>query len=466
MAKVRVQELVSSTNYLSEEKIKSVLSKYKTIRRYGYILHDKDVYTEADGIENSNYITGAPVPAHWHVLMEFSRANDSMDVANWFGVPENFIDFKRGTNAFLEAFEYLTHEKEEQQELGKYFYPDAEVIANFDFRSAIEQHYNDFVDETEDESVLKPKQKLRYDVLYNGKTLRQCEREYPILYMNDIDRLKKLRMEYISNQRVPNTRLNFYITGQGGSGKGLMSKAIARSLFPEYLDDEDIFFEVGAKGAAFEGYAGQPVLIWNDRRANELLKELGGRGNVFNIFDTHPGKQKQNIKYGSINLCNKVNIVNSVQPSMEFLDGIAGEYTDRDGILHEVEDKKQSYRRFPFVIDIHEESFDFYVNSGFINRTSQYDNYVVQENILGNMQRIVERCGTNNTLAKDIQAQMVRPITYVYNSVMELVEKEEIDAFTIIKEFADYGKQLTQNKVLENEEKADFPINEENDFIN
>ena len=63
-------------------------------------------------------------------------------------------------------------------------------------------------------------------------------------------------------------------------------KRLARALYPELDDDEDIFFTIGAKNATFEGYDGQPVIIWDDRRDYSLLEELGGRENVFNVFDT------------------------------------------------------------------------------------------------------------------------------------------------------------------------------------
>ena len=142
----------------------------------------------------------------------------------------------------------------------------------------------------------------------------------------------------------------------------MICKAIARSLYPNFHDDDDIFFEVGAKGVPFDGYDGQPVIIWNDRRAYDLLQELGGRGNVFTVFDTHPSRTKQNVKYSSVNLCNAVNIVNSVQEYKEFLDGLAGEYEEKSGRVQKAEDKGQSYRRFPFIVPLHEEDFDLLVD--------------------------------------------------------------------------------------------------------
>ena len=285
---------------------------------------------------------------------------------------------------------------------------------------------------------------MKYDVLYNGKTLRQCIADDRFIYMDNFEKLQKLRMQYISMQRPPKTRLNYYVTGRGGVGKGLICRALARSMYPHLKDDEDIFFEVGAKGAAFEGYDGQPVIIWNDRRAYDLLQELNGRGNVFNVFDTHPTKQKQNIKFSSMCLCNEVNIVNSVQPYTEFLEGLAGGYTDKYGEEHEAEDKGQSYRRFPFMIILHEEDFDFMLNKGFVQNTRAFEEWYMYANVRGNMQRIAERCGSNEELARKLESQMVKPIIDKHTEVKDKFEKQVDNEEAILAEFADYGTQKTE----------------------
>ena len=429
---------------LSEEKILETVGR-KGVKSYAYILHDKDVYSLADEEADETHVQGQVKPPHWHIVLQCGYAIEIGVVAKWLGIAENFVDVPKGMGAgkFLDCVEYLTHENAKQQQLGKHRYTDEEVHSNFDFREKLDKRNMNKAMYGKD---LDEKDQMRYDVLYGGKTLRQCMAQDRLAYMDDMEKLKKLRLEYIGMQRPPATRINYYVTGRGGVGKGLICRAIARSLFPQYEDDEDIFFEVGAKGAAFEGYDGQPVIIWNDRRAIDLLQELNGRGNVFNVFDTHPTKQKQNIKFGSVNLCNIVNIVNSVQSYTEFLDGLAGEYKDRDGNLQEVEDKGQSYRRFPFMIVLHEEDFDLMLNKGFVENTKNFQEYMEYNHIRGNMQRIAERCGANERLAKELQIQVVKPITDKHNEVMEKIQHltEDDDEEAIRREFADYGKTQAQ----------------------
>lgn len=424
---------------LNEEKIIETVSR-KGVKQWAYVLHDKDVYSEADEEADPNHKQGDPKPPHWHIVLQCGYAIEIGTIAKWLGIAENFVDVPKGMGAgkFLDCVEYLTHERSEQQALGKHRYDDSEIKTNFDFRERLDKRNDNKIKYGRD---LSEKDQMRFDVLYGGKTLRQCIAQDPLLYMDDFERLQKLRMQYISMQRPPKTRINYYVSGRGGVGKGLICRALARSMYPDFVDDEDIFFEVGAKGAAFEGYDGQPVIIWNDRRAYDLLQELNGRGNVFNVFDTHPTKQKQNIKFSSLNLCNEVNIVNSVQSYTEFLEGLAGGYKDRNGEEHAAEDKGQSFRRFPFMIILHEEDYDMLLNRGFVENTSDFEEYIEYSHIRGNMQRIAERCGANEMLARELEAKTVKPVVDKHNEIKAKFDKPSGDSEQIKAAFADFGQQ-------------------------
>lgn len=424
---------------LSESQIKVALA-HKTIHRWAYILHDKDVYSAQDELDNPNHKQGQKKGRHWHIAIEMgSNQAEISTIAKWFGIKENYVEIAKGAGAFLDCVEYLTHEAERQQELyGKVMYDDSDVTANFEWRAALDKRAENRAKYGRD---MTDKERMRMEVRENGRSLLWCYNNNALLYMEDMDKLKKLRIEYINRMEPPRTRLNYYVEGRGGVGKGLMCRALARSMYPDMPDDE-VFFEVGAKGAPFEGYDGQPVIIWNDRRAYDLLVELNGRGNVFNVFDTHPTRQRQNVKYSSINLCNAVNIVNSVQSYSEFLDGLAGEYKDNSGDTHEVEDKGQSYRRFPFIIPIHESDFDLLINKGFYEGTDKFQDYIEYKHIRGNMQRIVEACQTNETLARMIQAKTVQPVIDKHKEVLALQSGKDMtddQRQQVLAEFKDYG---------------------------
>ena len=438
---------------LAEDKIKAALLSHKTIKRWAYACHDKDVYSALDEEQDPNHIQGNVKPRHWHICIEMgSNQAEVSTIAKWFGIKDNYVEIAKGQGAFLDCVQYLTHEGEKQQQLGKRLYEDEEIVANFNFRAELDKRAENRLKYGKDLNV---KEQQRYNVLYNGKTLLQCQQEDAVLYMEDYKELKKLRMEFLMQLPPPPIRINYYVYGKGGSGKGLISRALARSLCPDLKDDSEIFFEVGAPGAAFEGYDGQPVIIWNDRRHSTLLKELKGRENVFNVFDTHPTRQKQNIKFGSVALCNKVNIVNSVETYTEFLDGFVARHKNENGEWEREEDKGQSYRRFPFIIPIREEDFDLMLNKGFMDGTDNFLEYEIYNNIQGNMQRLAARCKGNERLLRQLNDQMLLPVVEKHNEVEERFstqnkEMTEDEEQAILAEFADYGKQKKKKVVPNN----------------
>lgn len=430
----------------SEENIRSALD-HKSIKEWAYICHTRDPYTQHDWTEyvekygeEPSWKPGDHKAKHWHVVCRCQSAIEVDAIAKWFGVPVQQIEIPRGRDAFLDKIEYLTHERSEQQAQGKALYQDNEVRANFDFRKALTERAEKRLKYGRDVSE---KDEIRYKVLHEGLTLRELCDTDPIAYQNDYSTLDKFRFKYITERApMPETRINYYVCGRGGVGKGLICRAIARALYPKLEHDDDIFFEVGAKGAPFEGYDGQPVIIWNDRRAIDLLQELNGRGNVFNVFDTHPTRQRQNVKYSSVCLTNTVNLVNSVQPYMEFLDGLAGEYKDKNGniIKTEMAERGQSARRFPFIIPLHEEDFDILINRGFAENSTAFDQYIGYEHVRGNIQNIMVKCQGRDELARKLTDKTVKPIVDKHHELeSRLSHKSDLTDEEIEAEFADYG---------------------------
>ena len=438
---------------LSEAKIKEALG-HKSIKEWGYIIHDKDVYSKDDEVANG-YKQGDEKPKHFHIVCRCDVALELSVIAMWFGISENFIDVPKGRGAFYDCVEYLTHSSIKQKALGKYQYKEEEVVANFEWVEELGKRKKVPAELQE----LSDRDLIRYKVMYEGMTLIQAVEYDKFNYMNDYDYLKKCRMNYIHRSPAPILRLNFYVCGDGGIGKGLMCKALARSLCPDLTEDDEIFFKVGSKGSPFEGYDGQPVIIWDDRRAIDLLIELNGRGNVFNIFDTHPTKQRQNIKYGSISLTNSVNIVNSIEPYEDFLNGLSGEYINKNGEKFKSEDKNQSYRRFPFILPIYENDFDLLVNKGFKNNSKEYGDYNAYNRIRGNMQKIALLCGNNEPLKKELEKKTVKP---VIKEVEEIKKQYEEKVYTKEKEdeiramFKDYGTVTDYTKKIVVETKEGF----------
>lgn len=430
---------------LTEEKIQEALD-HRTIKDWAYVLHDKDYWNDEDELDDPNHPSGEPKPPHWHIAINMPKNATEIDViAKWFDIPSNFVEMKRGRGAFLDCVEYLTHESMKQQELGKYRYDDNEIKTNFDFRAAINERN---ISRSRYGTELTKKEQLRMQILNGEMTLNQVKKEYSLNYIQDMDMLKKLRMEYISDCTPPLVRHNFYVCGGGGVGKGIASICLAHALYPNIEDEEELFFRIGAQETSFMGYDGQPVIIWDDFRSFDLIRVLGTRGNVFNVFDTTPKKQRQNIKYGSINLINAVNIVNSVQDWEEFLCGLVGEYTDKNGNFYQAEDdeKSQSYRRFPFIMPLRADDFDILINKGYMDDTNAFDEYMKYANIVGNFGTLAKALGNSPTTHK-ISERMVHPLVESVHKVEEKrkknIENNDID----LSQFDDFGTQKDDNNL-------------------
>lgn len=352
--------------------------------------------------------------------------------------------------------EYLTHKTEKCIREEKTPYDDEEVYSNFDWKQELLQREENKLKYGGDLSL---KDRMLFDVLYLGKTLKECQAENKKLYMDNLEKLKKFRVEYItSNMEVPQTRVNIYITGKGGEGKDTASRAIARALYPDIENDEDIFFEVGAENATYEGYDGQPVLIWSEYRAYTLLEAFKGRENLFKIFDTHPHNSRVNIKFGSVKLVNTVNIVNSVEDRNVFLDGLAGEYVDKAGNLRTAEDKGQSYRRFPIDMGLSDEEVTIRLSKYFSGESDDPQDFEIWKRIKGNFRKIRMLCKGNEEKARFYENKI---LTGLPEKIKELLANEqeltdaEIDAL-----LADYGEEIKDEEPKQEKQQKDVDLTE------
>lgn len=382
---------------------------HKTIKQYAYICHDQDIHDD-----------GTPKGRHWHIVLSVSPALPISTIANWFHIPSQYVEVPKGRDSFIDCVTYLTHELVE----GKYRYPDEAVKANFNFRELIAARAERII--KYHGADLNPLEQQRYDVLMYGKTLRQCKLDDPLLYAKDLALLKRLRGEHLASLKPPAVRTNFYIEGKGGAGKGAMSRALARVLYPG-LDDQDTFFPVGARNATFEGYDGQPVLLWHDHRAIDLLDRFSDRGQCFNFFDCHPDFRQENVKFSSISVPAAINIVNSVEPYQAFLDGLAGEYTNRLGVKvkSELEKKEQSYRRFPFIIRVHENSYDLLINTKATDPacSSSYFDFCEYSCIRGSIVEVVKAFSSVQEELVKYEAKLLRIVKNEYEAYLENLEE-------------------------------------------
>lgn len=109
------------TSYHPVEIIEGVL-KNRPVRAAVYIVHDKDVYTEADEKANPEHVAGTSKDEHVHILLCTNNAATLGQVRRWFPANQNTLG--QVLNDDEQMLRYLTHKDDPD----KAQYSDDEVI--------------------------------------------------------------------------------------------------------------------------------------------------------------------------------------------------------------------------------------------------------------------------------------------------------------------------------------------------
>ena len=184
------------------------------------------------------------------------------------------------------------------------------------------------------------------------------------------------RTEFVKRHYEMQPRINYYIYGAAGSGKSTLSKYLAKALFPD-LKDFECYYTVGAVGVRFDDYSyEQPILIWEDARGEELLREYKREG-LLNLLEPSPKKRSYNIKYGKVTLAHQVNIFTGPVPFQEFIEVMMGSYSEGGQKIEEDRDKEQAFRRFPVIINVKSNEIEVLTNTRIFEDTdySEYKRY-------------------------------------------------------------------------------------------
>ena len=353
--------------WITEEQIADGLN-HATIKCWAWIWHDRDIYTEQDEIADrtGRIKAGDPKFKHAHVMVDIPAKVPISTVARWFNVPPQQVTVMRGRGAFLDGVEYLPHESPRAVEQHKTHYDDDEIHASpgFDFRKELtdlQAHRAKYGKRAGD---MTPADTMRMHVMHDGWTMKMCREDDPLTYAKIRNTLPPLRLDYLLDAEPCPYRMNIYVDGPGGIGKTSFCRYIAQSMFK---DSDSPYFVIGNDDrVTFDGYDGQPVIIWDDARVASLVRQFGTDG-VFRLLDPHPDKDAQQAKHSRIILTNAVNIINGVQPYQEFIDGLAGTYTDKYGMKHEAEDENQAWRRFPLILCVRADDFTVLINKGIVD---------------------------------------------------------------------------------------------------
>lgn len=444
----------SGATLITKERVEQAVRRKGNLRT-AWIDHDRDAYSEEDVAANPRAVLGQLKPAHVHVVEERRNSTSVAAVARAYGLPPEQVEVAKGRGAFLDCCEYLTHEHTQQQASGKHLYDDGAVHANFDFRGALDRHRVQRAGhgEAQENSRLSAVDRLAMMVQNDGLTLMEAEALDPLAYNRGETRLVRARSTYLAKQPQPPYRMNIYLFGEGGTGKDALARAMARQMVPgDWVPGaKEPFFVLGGDNVGWEGYDGEPVVIIEEARAGSLIKSFG-RKELFAFLNPFPGRQKLNIKNSSVLPVNIITIMTGPDDYETFLDGLAGEYTDRSGTRFTAENKSQSYRRFPMIIPVRDDEFDLMVNKGFVDNTSEYREYYRYQGVRQNIRQVLRRVkgiedpGRRVEVQLAIEAKQVQPILAQHERIVSSVSTEHEDPDTLVEEFSGLGEFVSEEE--------------------
>ena len=88
---------------------------------FAAILHDKDVFTEADEKENPEHKAGTIKKPHWHIVMKFKNAVWNTALADQLGIKPNYIKACQNLNGALLYLVHYGFDEKEQYDLEEVF---------------------------------------------------------------------------------------------------------------------------------------------------------------------------------------------------------------------------------------------------------------------------------------------------------------------------------------------------------
>ena len=231
-------EVVSQPEYING-KVGDILREHKVIKKYAYILHDRDPDTSP----------------HYHIYLNFGRSGIALpDIAKWFGLQESCVERVKGRP--VDVLKYLVHGNDSQQNKHQYSYD--EVVANFDFLAEIES-----------DKVLGDFEKYSYaQQLQYVNTLPVSEKSAA---HTKLEKLWKIHCQCLVLN--PDRQIEvMFITGKGGTGKTYYAKKLLEKMGYDYCISS-------SSNDPFQDYMGQQAIILDDLRDKafefeDLLKIL------------------------------------------------------------------------------------------------------------------------------------------------------------------------------------------------
>lgn len=443
---------------ITEKDILQVVNLFSDkIDKWAFILHDRDVYTKLDEKQNPQHKEGSPKPPHFHIMLLLRERLRLSQIAGWFNVALNQVERKGGKldGPFIDMVEYMTHRRHPD----KAPYNEAEIVSNVDVHALLLELEKKraltvkYAKTTEDIQIYCDR------VADGSMTLEQVRDEVGgYTYAKNERAFRVNRAYYLEKVApLPLYRGNYYISGDSGEGKGVLAYDLACTLAGvsrnsqtatgEAVNLADYVFSVSPdeRGRiSFDGYDGQPVIVWEDITGADACRVLGGVKSTLQALEVHPRyRVKVDVKYGHATLINAFNIFCGTESYEHFLRGLVGWRLENGRWVSNGQPLKQTYRRVPVIINVHPTDFDILLRDDLtMDSGGDVMCYSVYKNVRGSYARIAKEL---DGACRDKYAGMLLPPV---TEAVELARAKAVDGKITdpdadLPEFAGYGEVKT-----------------------
>ncbi len=309
------------------EDLENILEKYRTIKEWAYIIHDKDVKAN-----------GEPKGAHIHLYLNFGKSGTNFErVAKWFNDEPQYVNKVHGRKA--DVLLYLTHRNAPE----KYQYKDDEVISNFDLKQAIEedQKSHSLIEQTENIVYTFMRGEITYSQANKKieETKKICKnKQLADVIFNTTERVEKIWKQQckMSTKGKRNMKIIF-IHGDSGSGKSTYAELYAKMLCEKkgYRD----FSRSSASNDIMQDYMGEDIFILDDYRdVDEMTGKAESLSDTLKMLDPHYASSSKS-RYTNKTFMGKLIIITSTKDPLLWFEGTK-------------EQRWQFFRRISLLIDI------------------------------------------------------------------------------------------------------------------